>query len=113
MGKYWSGGAPDLSVTIEVGGKAYGPSPTIVNSHRPVWRYTFPEPVVWKLGDPVSVKVTDHDWSDSTVVVLNSRPGEPLAIRMLSGTIKPSKGGSTALVFGSDFKMPVLPRPGE
>ncbi len=113
VGKYWSGGAPDLSVTIEVGGKAYGPSPTIVNSHRPVWRYTFPEAVVWKLGDPVTVKVTDHDWSDSTVVVLNSRADEPLAIRMLSGTIKPSRGGPTTLVFASDFKMPVLPRPGE
>ena len=113
VGKYLSGGAPDLSVTIEVGGKVYGPSPTIANSHKPVWRYTFPQPVVWKLGDPVTVRVTDHDWSDSTVVVLNSRPGEPLAIRMLSGTIKPSKGGATTLVFASDFKMPVLPKPGE
>jgi GTPase SAR1 family protein len=111
VGKWWSGGAPDLSVTIEVGGKVYGPSPVIVNSHKPVWRYTFPQPIVWKLNDPISIKVTDHDWSDSVVVTLNSRPGDPLAIRLLTGTVRPSKGGKTTLVFASDFKMPVLPKP--
>ena len=111
VGKWWSGGAPDLSVTIEVGGKSYGPSPTIVNSHKPVWRYTFTQPIVWKLGDPVAIKVIDNDWSDSTIVVLNSRPGDPLAMKLLSGTTKPSKGGTTTLVFASDFKMPVLPKP--
>jgi GTPase SAR1 family protein len=111
IGKWWSGGAPDLSVTIEVGGKIHGPSPTIVNSHKPVWRYTFAQPVVWKLGDPIAIKVVDNDWSDSTVVVLNSRPGDPLAIRLLTGTVKPTKGGPTSLVFASDFKMPVLPKP--
>jgi len=111
IGKWWSGGAPDFSVTIEVGGRAYGPSPTIVNSHKPVWRYTFPQPIVWKLGDPVAIKVVDNDWSDSTVVVLNSRAGDPLAMKLLSGTVRPSKGGTTTLVFASDFKMPVLPKP--
>jgi len=110
-GKWLSGGAPDLAVTVEVGGKVYGPSPVIANSHKPVWRYTFPQPIVWKLNDPVTIKVVDRDWSASTVVVLNSRPGDPLAIRLLSGTVRPSKGGATTLVFASDFKMPALPAP--
>jgi GTPase SAR1 family protein len=111
VGKWWSGGAPDLSVTIEVGGKVYGPSPVIANSHKPVWRYTFPQAVVWKLGDPVTIKVNDHDWSESTVVSLSSRQGDPMALKLLSGTVRPSKGGPTSIVFASDFKMPVLPRP--
>jgi hypothetical protein len=55
--------------------------------------------------------VVDHDWSDSTVVSLTSRQGDPLALRLLSGTVRPSKGGPTSIVFASDFKMPVLPRP--
>jgi GTPase SAR1 family protein len=110
IGKYLSGGAPDLSVTVEVGGKVYGPSPVIPNSHKPNWRYTFPT-IAWKLGDPVTIKVTDHDWSESTVVQLNSRQGDPLALKLLSGVVRPSKGGPTSIVFSSDFKMPVLPSP--
>ena len=37
--------------------------------------------------------------------------GDPLAMRLLSGTIKPSKGGKTTLVFASDFSIPTLGRP--
>ena len=44
---------------------------------------------------------------------LNTRKGDPLAIRNLSGTIKPAKGGTTTLVFASDFKMPELTKPEE
>ena len=106
------GGAPDLGVVVEVAGVAYGPSPVIRNNYRPIWDYTFPRPVRWKLGDPVTVKVIDHGyWSDATVVVLSSKKGDPLALKMLSETIKPTKGGTTTLVFASDFKVPDLPKP--
>jgi Double-GTPase 2 len=106
------GGAPDLGVTIEVAGVSYGPSPVIRNNYQPIWDYTFSRPIRWKLGDPVSVKVIDHGyWSNSTPVTLNSKPGDPLAMRMLSETIKPTKGGTTTIVFASDFKIPELPKP--
>ena len=106
------GGAPDLGVTIEVAGVTYGPSPVIRNNYQPIWDYTFPRPIRWKLGDPVTVKVVDHGyWSDAPVVALSSKKGDPLALRMLSDTIKPSKGGTTTIVFASDFKIPDLPKP--
>lgn len=111
VGKYFSGGGPDLGVVLEVAGVTYGPSPVVRNTRRPIWDYTFSRPVRWKLGDPVTVKVVDHDWSDSTVAILNSRKGDPLAIRNLSGTIKGTHGGKTTLVFTSSFAMPRLSRP--
>ena len=111
IGKYLAGGGPDLSVTLEVGGKEYGPSPVVANEYKPIWRHTFPKPIIWKLNDPISIKVTDHDWSDSLVVQLNSRKDDPLALRLLNGTIKPSKGGTTMLTFTTDFKVPELPKP--
>ena len=37
--------------------------------------------------------------------------GDPLAMKLLTGTIKPSKGGKTTLVFASDFVMPTLAKP--
>ena len=111
VGKYLAGGAPDLSVTVEVGGVTYGPSPVVPNTHRPIWEYVFPRPVRWKLNDPVTIRVVDHDWSDTVVKVLNSRKGDPLAIRNLSNTIHSEKGMKASLTFASDFKMPVLTRP--
>ena len=82
--------------------------------HRPIWDYTFPRPIRLEARRPGDGQGDrPRHWSDSTVVVLNSQQGDPLAIRMLSGTIKPTKGGTTTLVFASDFKMPELPRPGE
>ena len=106
------GGAPDLGVTVEVAGTSYGPSPVIRNNFKPIWAYRFPRAIRWKLGDPVTVRVTDHGyWADRDVVILNSKKDDPLAIRMLSDTIRPTKGGTTALVFASDFRIPELPRP--
>ena len=93
------------------GGTVYGPSTVIRDSHRPVWDYTFPQPITWKLGDPVTVRIIDYDWSASEVYVLHSRQGDPLAMRMLAGTITPTKGGKTSLVFASDFTMPALSPP--
>ncbi|WP_165246359.1 GTPase domain-containing protein [Paludisphaera soli] len=110
-GKYLAGGGPDLGVTIQVGGVTYGPSPVIANSTRPIWDYTFPQPVVWKYGDPVTIRVVDYDWSASEIAVLNSRQGDPLAMRLLDNTIKFARGGQTSLTFASDFAMPALARP--
>ncbi len=111
MGKYFSGAGPDLGVVIEVAGTTYGPSSVIRDSHRPIWDYTFPQPITWKLGDPITIRLIDYDWSASDVYILNSRQGDPLAMRLLSGTIKPAKGGKTTLVFASDFEMPGLSEP--
>jgi hypothetical protein len=111
VGKYFSGGGPDLGVVIEVAGTTYGPSSIIRDSHRPIWDYTFPQPITWKLGDPITIRLVDYDWSASDIYVLNSRRGDPLAMRLLTGTIRPAKGGKTTLVFSSDFEMPNLTEP--
>ncbi|MDR3632746.1 MAG: hypothetical protein P4L84_02860 [Isosphaeraceae bacterium] len=111
VGKYLGGGGPDLGVEIEVGGVMYGPSPVVRNTHRPIWDYTFPRPIAWKSGDPVTIRIIDYDWSDTVVFTLSSPKGDPLALRLLSGTVKPSKGGRTTLVFASDFAPPRLAAP--
>ena len=106
------GGAPDLGVTVEVAGATYGPTPVIRNNFKPIWEYRFPRPIRWKLGDPVTVRVTDHGyWSNREAIILNSKKGDPLALRMLSDTIRPTKGGTTTLTFASDFHIPDLPKP--
>lgn len=111
VGKYFSGAGPDLGVVLEVAGTTYGPSSIIRDSRKPVWDYTYPKPIAWKLGDPITIRLIDYDWSASEVYILTSRPGDPLAIRLLTGTIRPSKGGRTTLVFSSDFQMPRLTEP--
>ncbi len=111
VGKYLAGGGPDLGVVIEVAGAVHGPSAVIRDTHRPIWDYTFPRPITWKLGDPITIRIIDYDWSASEVYMLTSRQGDPLAMRMLSGTIRPAKGGATKLVFSSDFAVPTLSSP--
>ncbi len=111
VNKYVSGGGPDLGVVLEVGGVTYGPSPVVPNTNRPIWEYTFSRPIRWKLNDPVTIKVVDHDWSDSTVKILTSRKGDPLALRNLATTIRSEKGPKTTLTFASDFAIPTLPKP--
>ena len=111
VGKYLAGGAPDLGVVIEVAGSVYGPSSVIRDSHQPIWDYTFPQPITWKLGDPVTIRIIDYDWSATNVYTLHSPEGDPLAMKLLTGTIKSSKGGKTSLVFSSDFSVPTLSRP--
>lgn len=110
-GKYLAGGGPDLGVTLEVAGATYGPSPVVSNTTRPIWDYTFAQPVVWKYGDPITIRVIDYDWSASEVAVLHSRRGDPLAMRLLDNTIKLAGGGGVSLTFTSDFAMPTLARP--
>jgi hypothetical protein len=111
VGKYLAGGAPDLGVELWVAGEKYGPSPVVRNTRRPIWDYTFSRAVRWKLGDTVVIRILDYDWSTSVVYTLNSRKGDPLAIKLLSSTVRPSKGGATKLVFSSDFPLPKLARP--
>jgi GTPase SAR1 family protein len=111
VGKYIAGGAPNLGVVVEVAGTVYGPSSVIRDSHRPIWDYTFPQPITWKLGDPITVRIIDYDWGASEVYTLHSAEGDALAMKILSGTIKPAKGGKTSLVFSSDFSIPTLTRP--
>ena len=77
-----AGGAPDLGVVIEVAGIVYGPSSVIRDSHRPIWDYTFPQPITWKLGDPVTIRIIDYDWSATEVYTLHSPEGDPLAMKL-------------------------------
>ena len=111
VGKYSRGGGPDLGVVIEVAGTVYGPSSVITHSYRPIWDYTFPEPIPgsWATRSRSGSSITTGPPRE--VYVLNSRHGDPLAMRLLSGTIKPAKGGRTSLVFASDFTIPTLEKP--
>lgn len=113
VAKYLSGGGPDLAVAIWVGGVKYGPSAVAPNSYQPIWNYTFPQPIIWKYGDPVNIQILDFDWSTSgtRVFQLRSPKDDPLALRFLANEITPTKGGKTRLVFRSDFRVPDLPRP--
>lgn len=111
VGKYLGGGGPNLEVEIWVNGVKYGPSPVAPNTYQPIWNYTFARPIVWKYGDPVVVRIVDTDWSDSGVFRIISPKEDPLAMRYLSGELKPARGGRTKLVFASDFRVPTLPRP--
>lgn len=114
VGKYLSGGGPDLAVEVWVAGVKYGPSPVAPNTRDPVWDYTFPRPIRWKSGDPVVIRILDFDWSSGGTGVfrLTSPKGDPLAMRYLSGEVRPgTKPGRTMLLFASDFQVPQLPKP--
>ncbi|WZO98352.1 hypothetical protein EP7_005413 [Isosphaeraceae bacterium EP7] len=105
----------NLAVVLEVAGVTHGPSPVIPNTLRPIWQYTFPRPITWKLGDPVTIKVVrDVGWFSSNLkplITLQTPKGDALGMRLLTGPIKPSRGGKTTLVFESDFAIPRLTRP--
>lgn len=107
--KYLSGGGPDLSVIVEVAGVRYGPSPIVKNNTKPIWDWAFPKPVVWKLGDPVSIEITDNDWWDSPVDAYKSKANDPLALKAFNSTIKCENGSRLTLI--TDFKVPELPKP--
>lgn len=97
---------PDLSVELEVAGIRYGPSNITVNRYDPHWNYEFPRRIRWKLGDPVRIRVTDHDYWDRVVLDLVSLETDRLAMGLLSGEVW---SGSNWLRFESDFAMPELP----
>jgi GTPase SAR1 family protein len=97
---------PDLSVEIEVAGVRYGPSNITVNQYDPQWQYEFPRRIRWKLGDPVRIIVTDHDYWRRAVVVIDSADDDPLAIRLLGCE---NWSGPNRVTFESDFALPHLP----
>jgi hypothetical protein len=101
---FWLSRGPDLSAEIEVAGVRYGPSPVIANRYDPEWNYEFPRPIRWKLGDPIRIRVHDHDYWKRQVLEVASEG--PLALNLLSGEVH--SGGST-LTFESDFSVPTLP----
>jgi hypothetical protein len=97
---------PDLSVEIEVNGLRYGPSPVIANRYDPEWNYEFPRPVMWKLGDPVKIRVTDHDWKARLVLEYASSEEDPLSIHMLGNE---NWLGKNVVRFEANYTEPVLP----
>jgi GTPase SAR1 family protein len=105
IARFFSRG-PDLSVELEVAGLIYGPSPITVNTYEPEWEYEFPRPIRWKLGDPVVIRVREHDWKQRTVVTIESAEDDPLAMKLLSGD---AWSGNYRLTFCSDFTLPRLP----
>jgi hypothetical protein len=98
---------PSLAVEVEVNGVRHGPSNIVARSYDPEWNYDFPRPVRWKVGDRVRIIITDHYYWDRTVCVMESDPGDPFALGLLSGEVT---SGKHRLVFASDFHMPMLPK---
>jgi hypothetical protein len=103
----WFSSGLHLSVELEVDGVVYGPSTIVRKTAYPEWNYQFPSRVRWKMGDAVKIKVTDHYYWKRTIVEIKSDPGDPLAMRLLSGE---ARSGKHTLTFESDFELPVLPR---
>lgn len=112
--KSLAGQGPDLQVVVWVGTEKYGPSPVVPDRVDPVWNYTFPRPIRWRYGEPVLIQVIDTDWSDSVVATLRSARGDKLALRNLSGEVRPTRDRDKVVVeFASDFSIPRLPAPAE
>lgn len=105
LARFFSRG-PDLSVEIEVAGVRYGPSTITVNTYQPHWSYDFPRPIRWKAGDPVTIRVRDHDYGQRTILEITSETSDNLAMRWLSGEVW---SGANMLSFRSDFHQPELP----
>lgn len=102
----WFSRGPDVSVLLEVAGVRHGPSNITVNSYTPEWNYEFPRRVRWQLGDPIRVRVTDHDYWDRVIIDIVSSDNDPLALALLNGELSV---GANRLLFTSDFTMPTLP----
>jgi hypothetical protein len=96
---------PDLAVELEVAGVRLGRSPIVSDSFEPVWNYEFPKNVRWRIGDPVTVRVTDFDYGNRTILKIESA-GDPLALRNLTGTLRVQ---GHELTFECDFQPPALP----
>ena len=103
----WFSRGPDVSVDLEVAGVRHGPSNIVVNSYTPQWDYEFPRRVRWQAGDPIRVRVTDHDYWDRVIIDVVSSDGDPLALAILNSEI--SVGAKNNGHFTTDFAMPVLP----
>ena len=103
----WLSRGPDLSVELEVNGVRHGPSPVVKNRYDPDWNYEFPRRVRWKLGDPVRIRVTDHDWRDRVLLDLSTSDREVLGLWLLTDEVWV---GKNMLTFESDFVMPTVPK---
>ncbi len=106
LAHYFSRG-PDLSVEIEVAGVRYGPSQVVANRYDPDWDYEFPRKIRWKMGDPVRIRLVDHDWGQRVVVEVASPDGDPFGLKLLTGEVW---SGKSVVTFESDFAMPTLPK---
>jgi hypothetical protein len=106
VGRWFTRG-PKLSVELEVGGIRYGPSTICYNRYDPEWDFEYPRRIRWKLGESVLIRVTDHNWSNKVVMEVSADPGDPLALRLLTGEVH---SGGHRVKFTSDFALPVLPK---
>jgi hypothetical protein len=104
---FWLSRGPSLSVSLEVNGVRHGPSTIISRNYNPEWGYEFPRRVRWKLGDSVRIVVTDHYFWNREAARIASEDGDPLAIRLLSGS---AQAANSSLTFESDFPMPQMPK---
>lgn len=100
---FWASRGLSVSLTLEVGGKTYGPSP-IITTTTPKWDYDFGRRIRWKSGDSVRIIVKDHYFWKRTIA--DQTFTDPLAMVRLSGLID-FKNGSVR--FESDFTLPLLP----
>jgi hypothetical protein len=98
---------PDLAVQIEVAGVRIGRTPVVADSFEPVWNYEFPQNIRWRMGDPVEIRVIDFDYSNRTILKLESAD-DPLALRYLSG---PVHAQGHMVTFECNFEVPTLPEP--
>lgn len=95
------------SVEVEVNGVIYGPSTIASRTSEPVWDYDFPRPIQWKLGDKVTIRVTDHYFWNRSIGQIDSGD-DPVGIALLAGS---AANGKTTLTFESDFALPKMPQP--
>lgn len=98
---------PDLAVDIEVAGVRLGRTPIVADSFEPAWEYEFPQMVRWRIGDPVKIRVMDFDYSNRTILKIDSGD-DPLALRYLNGT---SVSNGHRLTIECNFEIPTLPAP--
>mgnify|MGYP007059415717 CR=1 FL=1 len=102
----WYTKGPDFAITIEVNGVRYGPSSIVKNNYHPEWKYTFPRPIRWKMGDKVRIIAIDYDYWNIKTLDHSSREGDVLSMCLLSG--RTHANGHT-LYFSSDFWVPKMP----
>ena len=66
----------------------------------------FPAAWRWQLGDPIRVRVTDHDYWDRVILDVVSSDDDPIALALLNGEISV---GASRVLFTTDFTLPSLP----
>ena len=92
VGKYFSGGAPTWAWSSRSRVSCMALPRSSVTPTGPSGITRSLGPINWKLGDPITIRIIDYDWSASEVYTLNSRPGDPLAMRLFQGRSGPPRG---------------------